>query len=176
MVARLRSLELTDLPVVRVWRNHPEVNRYMFNQHKVTEKEHLAWFVSAQKNELRSLFVYEDGCEIKGFVQLEKKSEISNVLEWGFYVNPEAARGLGTKMASLALNKVFLEMNGSKLFGEVLSFNESSISFHQKLGFHQEGMLRGHHRLNGKNYDVFCFGLLKSEWLKKIKQINSDER
>lgn len=166
----LREIKEADLPTIRAWRNHQEINRYMFSQHEVTEHEHLAWFEGSKEDELRSLFVYENENGLQGFLQLKKSSKESNVYEWGFYINPEADHGLGTKMADLAFNKVFVELKGSKLFGEVLSFNLPSIRFHQKLGFYQEGLLRKHHFLKDRYHDVYCFGLLKSEFLEKLNR------
>ncbi len=166
----LRVVEKKDLATIRRWRNHTSINKYMFTQHEVTETEHLAWFEASQQNKLRTLLLYEDFGGIKGFAQLQESSEGSSVYEWGFYVSPEAIAGSGTIMAKLVFDKLFLEMKALKLCGEVLSFNEPSIKFHQKLGFHQDNLLKGHHCLNGKHYDVYCFGLLKSEWLKIIKE------
>jgi len=160
----LRALQQDDLAVIRRWRNHPDINRFMFTQHKVTISEHLSWFESSRLNKLRSLFVYEVEGSAQGFLQLERKSKESKVYEWGFYINPDAKRGLGIKMARLAFDKLFVEMGAVKLFAEVLSFNDPSIRFHRKLGFHQEALLRQQHLLNSKYYDVYCFGILKSEW------------
>jgi UDP-4-amino-4,6-dideoxy-N-acetyl-beta-L-altrosamine N-acetyltransferase len=166
MSGHLRNIEQGDLPIIRGWRNHPDINRYMFSQHEIKEQEHCAWFEASQKNSLRTLSVYEeDGC-IRGFLQLQKKSQDCGVYEWGFYTSPSAERGTGVKLGELAFHNVFVEMGGTKLVGEVLSFNLPSIKFHKKLGFVQEGVLRKQHLLNGQYYDVICFGLLKAEWLK----------
>ncbi|PCI70845.1 MAG: UDP-4-amino-4,6-dideoxy-N-acetyl-beta-L-altrosamine N-acetyltransferase [Piscirickettsiaceae bacterium] len=171
----LRELEHTDLSTIRAWRNHPEISDYMFVQREVTQKEHLSWFHANRENELKSLSVFENENGIQGFLQLEKKSKKNNVYEWGFYIKPEATSGLGTTMASLAFEKVFVEMKGMKLFGKVLSFNLPSIQFHHKLGFSQEGLLRRHHFLKDQFYDVYCFGLLKSEWLENQIGLCHDE-
>ncbi len=170
MSGRLRNLERDDLPVIRCWRNHPDINRYMFSQHEIKEKEHCAWFEASQKNSLRALSVYEEEDGIKGFLQLQQKAQDSGVYEWGFYTSPSAERGTGVKLGELAFHNVFVEMAGTKLVGEVLSFNLPSINFHKKLGFLQEGVLRQQHLLNGQYYDVICFGLLKAEWLNR--QVN----
>jgi len=167
MTDLLRDIERTDLAVIRGWRNHPDINRFMFTQHEVSTSEHVSWFESSILNKLRSLFVYEVDGSIQGFLQLEKKSTESEVYEWGFYINPDAKRGLGTKMARLAFDRLFVEMGAVKLFAEVLSFNEPSIRFHNKLGFKQEGVLRQQHLLKGQYHDVYCFGLLKSDGLNK---------
>ena len=164
----LRAVEKKDLPTIRRWRNHASINEYMFTQHEVTEAEHLAWFEASKANKLRTQLLYEAFDGIKGFTQLQETSEGSGVYEWGFYVSPEAEAGSGTIMAKLVFDKLFMEMNARKLCGEVLSFNKPSIMFHQKLGFHQDNLLEAHHHLNGKRYDVYCFVLLKYEWLKII--------
>lgn len=162
----LRKTRLADLSIIRNWRNHLDINKYMFSQHKINQEEHLSWFEESELNELRSLNVYEETGEIKGFLQLQKKSQESDVYEWGFYISPKAIRGTGTKLAQLALKKVFSELKGEKVFGEVLEFNSPSINLHKKLGFQQEGVLRQQHFLSNKYRDIYCFGLLKSEWLK----------
>jgi RimJ/RimL family protein N-acetyltransferase len=148
----------------------------MFSQHEINEEEHLAWYENHKANPLKVLNVYEDAGEIKGFLQLQKESPENNVFEWGFYISPEAIQGTGTKMAQLALNKVFIEMQGVKVFGEVLAFNLPSIKLHKRLGFNQEGFLRQHHFLNGQYYDVNCFGLLKSEWIAMQQKKELDKK
>lgn len=173
MKACLRALQIEDLAQVRQWRNHPEINRFMFSQHEIQAEEHQKWFEASQTNLLRALYVYEEDGLIKGFVQLQKKSQDSAVFEWGFYIDPQAKKGTGTKMAYLTLKKVFTELAGDKVFGEVLSYNYPSIKFHQKLGFLQEGLLRNQHLLNGQYYDVHCFGLLKDEWQTQSEKIIS---
>jgi len=168
MTGFLRDMELGDLTTLREWRNNPEINRFMFSQHEIMQEEHQNWFKRSQNNPLIHLNMYIENYDIKGFMQLHNKSSEDKVYEWGFYISPKAVRGTGTKMAKLALKKVFEEMNGKKIFGEVLAFNKPSIKLHQKLGFSQEGPLREHHFLNGEYHDVYCFGMLKSEWLKEV--------
>lgn len=165
MTGFLRKMKESDLRLVRDWRNAPEVNRYMFSQHEITQKEHQNWFDISQNNPMLHLNVYEENGVIKGFLQLQNKVPEANVYEWGFYISPDAPRGTGANMTKLALKKVFEDMRGKKLFAKVLAFNERSKSLHEKLGFAQEGVLREQHYLNGKYYDVYCFGMLKPQWL-----------
>ena len=174
-MARLRVVEEKDLAVIRRWRNHPSINHYMFTQTKVTESDHLTWFLESREDPFKFLFVYQEAGDTKGFLQLQKQSEDSDVYEWGFYTSPNATAGLGTRMANLLFDKLFMEMNASKLFGEVLSFNQPSIRFHKKLGFSQEGLLRAHHCLKDQSHDVYCFGLLKSEYLINRSKADSEK-
>lgn len=164
MMARLREVELNDLSMIRNWRNHSEINRFMFSQETIKDSEHRNWFELSQINPLRSLYVYEENELASGFLQLQKKSLDSDVYEWGFYTDPQSKRGAGTRMTVFALNKVFTDLGAHKVFGKVLAFNQPSIQLHQKLGFVQEGVLREHHFLNDQYHDVHCFGLLKTDW------------
>lgn len=164
LMDELRVLSRADLPEIRAWRNHPEINKFMFSQHTITEAEHLAWFEASQDNPLRYLFAYNEQNEMKGFVQVQQKSLDSQVFEWGFYISPNAIKGTGSRMAKQAILMVFSELKATKLYGEALSFNKPSIRLHEKLGFIKEGVLRKQHFLNNQYHDVHCFGMLKHEW------------
>ncbi len=144
----------------------------MFSQDEIKEAEHIMWFDEVKHNCLKTISIYEEAGTVKGFMQLQQKLQDSKVYEWGFYISPDAIRGTGTKMAKLALKKVFNELKGEKIFAEVLEFNEPSIKLHKKLGFYREGILRQQHFLNNNYYDVHCFGLLKTEWLIVIENKN----
>jgi UDP-4-amino-4,6-dideoxy-N-acetyl-beta-L-altrosamine N-acetyltransferase len=166
----LRNVKIEDLAVIRRWRNDSEINKYMFSQQRVKQSEHLAWFKESEENRLKRLSVFEEDGEIIGFVQLQRKTQDSGVYEWGFYRSPQAVKGTGAEMLKLVLNKVFLELKGEKIFAEVLGFNHASIRLHKKLGFSQEGLLRKQFFLNEKYHDVYCFGILQSEWLKLLER------
>jgi len=166
----IRELSIDDLPSIREWRNSPEINKYMFSQHEITQQEHLAWFEATQQNELRHLFAFEENNELKGFLQLQQKSSECQVFEWGFYISPQAVKGTGTRMSILAMSLAFSQLGAVKLYAEVLGFNQASIRLHQKLGFIEEGLLRKQHFLNSQYHDVYCFGMLKEEWQQSTYQ------
>jgi UDP-4-amino-4,6-dideoxy-N-acetyl-beta-L-altrosamine N-acetyltransferase len=160
---RLRVLELTDLAQVRAWRNHPKVNAFMCSQHDFSEQEHHTWFEESQDNPLKFLYVYESLGEALGFVQLDKKSIDSDVYEWGFYITPDAPKGTGFQLTSVALDFAFKTLKAHKIMAEVLAFNQASIQLHLRLGFALEGVLKKHYFLNNHYYDVHCFGLLHDD-------------
>lgn len=173
MKQSLRLVDERDLPTIMEWRNHPKINQYMFSQHLITEEEHRNWFDSSLNNALRKLFIYQAGDAKLGFVQFQQRAAGSGVLEWGFYISPDAEKGTGSRMASLALAQAFNDLDAMKVYGEVLSFNMSSIKLHERLGFKREGILRQQHLLNETYYDIHCYGLLRSEWLENNKQRDS---
>jgi RimJ/RimL family protein N-acetyltransferase len=83
---------------------------------------------------------------------------------WGFYTKPSAPPGTGTAMGRVALAYAFKEQGFEKVIGEALSFNESSISFHRKLGFKQVGTRTDESGMTSVPADVYVFGLTRSEW------------
>ncbi len=151
-----------DLHRVLVWRNHPDVRRYMYTNHEITMEEHQRWFESAAQDKDKYLLIYESNTIPLGFIQFAKLSG-SAVAEWGFYAAPEAPKGSGWYLGRKALHYAFSHLNLHKVCGQALAFNDRSISFHLTLGFKQEGLLREQH-FDGRQYhDILCFGLLRSE-------------
>jgi len=162
MGAFLREMEVEDLDIVRVWRNHPDIKKFMFNQEDVLPDEHLSWYQGAKANNLKTLLVYIEDALPLGFVQFSAIRNQKSIVDWGFYIAPYANKGTGTKMTKLALDVAFYQLNAHKVFAEILEFNIPSIRLHQKIGFSQEGLLRDHY-FDGENYhDVHCFGLVNN--------------
>lgn len=145
------------------WRNHPQIRNYMFSQQHIAFEEHCIWFDRANKNSDINLMIFEHGSLSLGFVNFSR-TRCYDVAEWGFYLAPNLSRGYGADFGRVTLQFAFEELNLHKLSGQALAFNERSINFHKKLGFKEEGILREHHKISNKFYDVFRFGLLKNDW------------
>lgn len=158
-----------DLNQVLQWRNHIDVRRFMFNQHEITEEEHLNWFDKTSIDPARHLLIFEIDNTPQGFVNLYQHGS-TPVADWGFYLSPNAPKGSGYQLGLCALNYAFNNLNLHKVCGEVLAFNERSIQFHFKLGFNQECILKEQHYDGEKFHNVVCFGLFGIEWNKKIKE------
>lgn len=163
-VDTLRPLALADLPLVRAWRNAPAVRQHMFTTHEVTEDEHRRWFERVSTDPARRLWLFERDGLPQGFVQFGGVAP-GAVSEWGFYAAPDAPRGTGRALGTLALERAFGELGLHKVCGQALGGNAASIRFHQALGFVAEGVLRQQHRdAEGRHHDLHCFGLLRTEW------------
>lgn len=164
MKAEFRVLQQSDLPMLLQWRNHEQIRSFMFQQHEIGYEEHLKWFESNRTNPERVLLIYFENSEPTGFMQFKALQSEQNVLEWGFYINPESTAGTGSRMCSLAIAYAFNELAANKVYGEVLGFNHASLKLHHKLGFREEACRREQPETWGKNHSVHCFGLLKDEW------------
>jgi len=144
----------------------------MLSQHEITLTEHRAWFDRVSRDKTCALLVIEEcfrplGCVI--FSGVEKNA----TADWSFYSAPGSPAGNGTRICATALDFAFSELQIHKVGGQVLDFNHASIRIHQRLGFTQEGNLREHSLINGTHHNLFCFGVLSSEWLAVNKGMKS---
>lgn len=162
----LRAMTTADLESILKLRNHAEIRRYMLTHHEISLKEHLSWFDRASQDPSLELLVFEINKICCGFVQF-KETNYSGVVDWGFYVTPDAPKGTGRKLGLSAINHAFKKKNLHKICGQALHWNQPSIEFHKLLGFVQEGILRDQHYDGTAYYDLICFGMLKREWVAK---------
>jgi UDP-4-amino-4,6-dideoxy-N-acetyl-beta-L-altrosamine N-acetyltransferase len=167
----LHPLTEADLPLVRAWRNHPDVRRHMFSTHAIGEDEHRQWFARQQADATRRLWLFRRDGAPMGFVHFSGVTP-GSVAEWGFYAAPQAPRGTGGALGRAALARIFGAEQVHKVCGQVLAHNLASLAFHRRLGFHAEGVLRQQHRVPAADgdpagaayHDIHCFGLLRADW------------
>ena len=161
--SRLRPMEAKDLELVLVWRNHPAVRRFMYTTQLISPEEHARWFERSKHQTGVWLLIYERAGSPTGFVNISE-SRCPHVADWGFYLAPDAGKGTGQALGTETLKYAFESLQLHKLCGQALGFNKRSIHFHEKLGFVREGVLREQHFDGEHFFDIFCFGLLASEW------------
>lgn len=160
-------MSANDVELVRMWRNHSDIRRYMLTQHEISHDEHRRWFERASEDPARRLLIVQEGEMAFGFVHFSGVVR-GGVADWGFYAAPDAPRGSGRKLGMAALNYAFQTQELHKVCGQALDFNEASIRLHRMLGFQQEGVLRDQHRVGDTYHDLICFGLLRCEWSGKV--------
>lgn len=159
----IRPLTEDDLITVLTWRNHPDVRRNMLTQHEIGLAEHLNWFAKVSQDVSRRLFIIEELKQPIGYVQFSQVVE-GGITDWGFYAQPNAPKGTGRKLGTLALNHAFDCLKLHKVCGKAIASNKASIEFHRSLGFMPEGVLRDQLHINGIYHSLHCFGILASEW------------
>lgn len=132
----LRFMQISDLDMVRSWRNHPSVRDYMFQQYEIGAEEHRQWFDRKNQDENDFLLIFEKDREPIGFLHLAIKS--FDTVEWGFYLAPTMQGGLGNIFGQKAVEYCFHTLKAKFIHGEVLMDNVRSQRFHEKLGFIKE--------------------------------------
>jgi RimJ/RimL family protein N-acetyltransferase len=84
-------------------------------------------------------------------------------------------QGYGYEAMTLALNFAFEELNMHRVQLTVFQYNERAIALYEKLGFQKEGVYREFLHRDGKRYDMYLYGLLRSEWELSINKRESRE-
>lgn len=168
----LRPMCSDDLDNILKLRNHPEIRRYMFTQHEISQEEHKRWFEQASRSPGIDLLILENGKECLGFVQF-KESNFKGVFDWGFYIAPYAPKGSGRKLGMAALDYAFNKEKLYKVCGQALQWNKPSISYHSYLGFKQEGVFQSQYFDGEVYHDLVCFGLLKDEWIAQRSSVRT---
>ena len=171
----LRDIQLGDEEMVRVWRNSPEVNEYLFADQHITAEAHREWFQKILNDQtFKYWIVTYDGQDV-GVVNLFNIDRDNQRCYWGFYIAyPEMrGRGIGTFVEYEILRIVFDELGFNKLCGETLSWNKI-LQIHYSFGYQQEGCLRQHVIKDGRPVDVVVIGILRDEW--ELKKPELQER
>ncbi|MGI9341895.1 MAG: UDP-4-amino-4,6-dideoxy-N-acetyl-beta-L-altrosamine N-acetyltransferase [Gammaproteobacteria bacterium] len=154
-----------DLATVLEWRNAPEIRRASFSQHEIRVKEHRAWFEAVSKNPQSHSFIHlNDEGAADGVVNFTNCKPRAADAFWGFYAAPGSPPGTGSRLGLDALDTAFTDLELHKLNAEVIAANESSLKFHEKLGFVREGTLRDFFFDGNEYHAVHRLGILEPEW------------
>lgn len=74
-------------------------------------------------------------------------------------------KGIGKEAMKLLLDFGFHELNFHRIQLIVISYNVSAIKLYEHLGFIREGVYRELVYRDGTRFDLYLYGLLKSEWV-----------
>ena len=162
----LRPMSLADIIRVREWRNLPDVARYMYTDHEISEAEHASWFGMALDSGDRRYWIIElDGAPV-GLANLYDIQPAHRRAYWAFYLADPAVRGRGVGSATerFVLRYAFEELGLNKLCCEVLGSNEAVVAMHEKFGFVVGGTLRSHIWKRDHFEDVVTLSILAEEW------------
>lgn len=162
----LVPLVRTEIEFIRLVRNKPEINEWLFTdcgpiskqqqrlwfEHVTNDKNHLVWI--AKTAQWRSV----------GYVQAKDIDHHYRSACVGYVVAPEfQGRGYGQKMVRLSQIQVARMLGLHRLEARVLSNNERAIHIYRKLGFETEGLLRDAIKKGRRFYDVVIMGYICTE-------------
>lgn len=140
----LRQLEKRNIEMVRQWRNHPEVARYMLSQEIITVEQHTQWFeYLCQRSDQQVFVAYfkDEPIGVANCTALDA-STLKNAkhIEPGVYMAPDCSyRGTVLAFApAVALNEALFELTCcERLIAHVISSNTGAIRFNQTMGYEQ---------------------------------------
>ena len=169
---RLTALTQSDLPTVVQWHQNPEFLRLFdaFPAYPKTETALAQWLEDTHKATDAFLFAVRslDSDDLIGYVELDKILWTHQVSGVSIAIGEAKHRGkgYGYEVMQLVLQFAFDELNLHRIQLTVFSYNERAIALYEKLGFHREGVYREHLQRDGRRYDMYLYGLLRSEWKK----------
>ena len=167
---RLTALTQDDLPTVAEWHQNAEFLRLLdaLPAYPKTETSLAQWLDDTDKATDTFLFAIRSldsdtpigYVELDGILWIHRVSGVSIAIgeaqHWG--------KGYGSEAMQLVLRFAFDELNLHRVQLTVFSYNERAIALYEKLGFQREGVYREHLQRDGRRYDMYLYGLLRSEW------------
>lgn len=169
---RFRWPERDDLPRFVEWINDPEVRSGIARDLPLNLAAEEQWFQHAMnKPEVERPFAIEmqegDFWRLAGSCGYFNLDWVSRQAELGIMIGDRSIwdRGIGTRAMRLLLEHGFNTLNLKRVYLKVFESNERAIHLYRKLGFVQEGRFRQAHFSQGRYWDTFQFGMLKSEYV-----------
>jgi UDP-4-amino-4,6-dideoxy-N-acetyl-beta-L-altrosamine N-acetyltransferase len=142
MVSEFEFKDFVDLSkdehqLILSWRNHPEISRWMINEH-VSPEEHTQFIGKLKSDNSRKYWLVFLDKEPIGTAYV---TDITSVdAEIGLYMNPtQVGRGYGQRMLKAVLDLVCNSYTLKRLRLEVFETNVAAIHVYQKFGFKQIG-------------------------------------
>lgn len=167
---QLTTLTQSNLPTVIQWHQNPEFLRLFdaLPAYPRTEAALAQWIDDTNKATDTFLFAVRplDSDELIGYVELDGILWTHRVSGVSIAIGAAKHRGkgYGYEAMQLALQFAFDELNLQRVQLTVFSYNERAIALYEKLGFQREGVYREYLQRDGRRYDMYLYGLLRSEW------------
>lgn len=124
----------------------------------------------AEKRGIRWGMVSKETGELIGTAGLNNLQSWSKRAEIGFDAHPSYWRGGYTSEAVREVLRYSFEELGLHRVGAVtFPVNIASIRLLQKLGFREEGLMRGYLYQKGQSHDAALFGMVRPDWEADLK-------
>jgi UDP-4-amino-4,6-dideoxy-N-acetyl-beta-L-altrosamine N-acetyltransferase len=155
------NLNVKENEMVRLWRNHSRIRRWMYSSHIISSKEHTD-FINNLKDDKKNFFWivrYKEG-KYLGVVYLNRLDLTNKNAYLGIYANPNL-KGVGNILIGCLKELSFNIINLHSLKLEVIESNKRAVQFYKKIGFKDEGCLKEYVFKNGKWVNVIIMGLIR---------------
>ena len=160
-----RDLTTKDLDVLLLWRNNPNINKYLANRVKV-KPEAQAWFnrINGSSSNLLKGIIY-DG-RLIGYCIVESVDEQNRKCEVGVLIGDLQlwGKGIGKIVVAELLKYCFEKLMLHRVLAVIAKGNERSERLFKGMGFRYEGTLREATQIDGQFVDLLCYSVLEQEY------------
>lgn len=166
----LSKIEKEDMNTVYGWFKDSEFLKFYDYLPPIpqTKEEVDKTFSDYEKNEESDVFAVKlkENSQIIGIAGLDDIVKENKVATLFIGIGDKNFRGngYGKEALNLLLDYGFMELDFHRIQLNVLEFNNAAIALYEKAGFKKEGVLREFVLRDGKRYDLYLYGLLKSEY------------
>ncbi|KPK71022.1 hypothetical protein AMJ87_07880 [candidate division WOR_3 bacterium SM23_60] len=167
----LRPVERDDATVLEQWHNDPEIRKFIrcggLPVSRASEQDDIEAARTAE--EVYLLIVLKRSNKPVGFVRSKVIDVPARTVWLRFAIGDRTAWGGGYAREALVLfmDWLFYEQNMRRVTLETYATNKRAITFFQRIGFKQEGVLRQAVYIDGAYEDIIAFGLLRKEFKAK---------
>lgn len=157
------------LPLVQAWMNDEEVRWGTGTEGPVSDFEHQRWYRSLMEDRSQRAFLIGHRCasEMKpvGAIGLRGINWRSRSAEYWIYLGDRTVRGKGVadEASRLLLRFAFSTLGLHRVFLQVNVTNQPAVRLYRRLGFVEEGTLRGAVFAEGRFVDRLLFSMLEEE-------------
>ena len=166
MIVAIERISQGDMASLRQWRNEPEVTRWGYSNHVISEEEHSAWFdamlVDASKVYWK---IVVDGVAV-GAIFLTSISDQERSCEWGMYLADNDVRGKGVAQAACALSfrHAFSDLAMKVVKCEAFEQNEAAIGLYESVGYMRTGVQADAAMRGDEMLSVVTLELTRESW------------
>jgi RimJ/RimL family protein N-acetyltransferase len=172
----IRGFRLSDIESIVEYANDEQVSKFLpIMPYPYTIKDAKYW-VNLSRREARTDKSCNFGIELSdskkviGGITLKNLNMTDLNAEVGYCIGRRFwKKGYSTEALGLILKFAFNDLKLRRVYAVVHEKNIGSVKLLEKAGFTREGIWRKASRIGNRWYDVYAYGILKSEFNKKFK-------
>ncbi|MBF0558394.1 MAG: UDP-4-amino-4,6-dideoxy-N-acetyl-beta-L-altrosamine N-acetyltransferase [Nitrospirae bacterium] len=159
------SLGPEEVEMVRNWRNHETVRKWMYDSDIISRERHHVFIEGLRSDHRNAYWIVRNKAEdYLGVVYLNRVDFNNKNAFLGIYVNPDNhMRGSGHILMDCLKRLAFGEMRLHTLKLEVVGGNSQAVDFYRREGFRDEGRLKEFVFKDGNWYDVIIMGSINKD-------------
>lgn len=161
------SLDTIDdwiAPVLRSWRNSPEVFKWCRQNDLITQSSHNKWLTNHVQDDTIKMYLIKDGSTPIGVCGLTDMDLVNQRAEFSLYIAPDyQSQGYGKSALRLLLWHSFNTYPYHTIWGEVFDGNHA-LSVFGAIGFKKEGLRRDFYYRDGKFIDAHIISIKRDEF------------
>lgn len=159
---QLREIEEEDLETIVMWRNDPEILKWLFSYLPLSMSKQRMWYKTYVEDDAQQIFVIEVEKTAVGTVGLDHIDYRNQRAELGILIDKNwQKKGIGRETLNLLIEFAWNEMNLRKIKALVLAENAAAVKLYKSCGFVEEGVLKEEVYKNGEFKNVIVMALHK---------------